>query len=1004
MSDFIHLRLHSEFSIYDSTIRIPSGQKQSLIDAALNNQYHSVVMSDSMSLSGVIQFYKSARYHGIKPVIGAEINVRTPHGVCIVPMYAMNLEGYRQLSKMISKAKVNANSALPTEVDFADIVDHCDQLIALCGGLNGCLAKSVLKKTDPIESLIQPWLKAFNGRFYLEIHRLGLGSEEQWIDQAINISQQYQLPIVATNAVRFIDPLDWEAHEIRVCINQSLLLGSDDLKGQYSHQQFFKSTDQMQKLFADIPSALENSTRLVKRCNVEIELGQPKLPKFEVPTQQTLVEYFTSECNNGLKQRFEELSIEIPQQATYYERLNHELEVIIRMNYVGYFLIVADFILWAKDQDIPVGPGRGSGAGSLVSYCLGITEVDPITYGLLFERFLNPERTSLPDLDIDFCQLNRDRVIHYVVNKYGHDQVAQIMTFGRLKPKQLVRDVARVMGLPYVVGDRLSRKIPPEASTIKEAMTLSQEFTDSQQSDEDYEIIRCATELEGLVRQSGTHAGGIVIAPEKLANFCPLIRTGNDPQEVGIGQFDKDDIEDIGLIKFDFLGLNTLSIIKRSVDWANSLLDKNQKIRLDKLSLDDEHIFKLLESGANEGIFQMESAGMNRYVKELRPRQFDDIVAMLAIYRPGPLNSGMTQQFIDCRNNKKDIQYKHELMKPILKGTYGTLIYQEQVMQIAQVLSGFTLGEADIMRKAMGKKSSDLMAQQKQKFISRAIHNGLDENLVINIFDEIEKFAEYGFNKSHSVVYGVLAYQTAWLKYYHPAAFHAASMSGNLDNHHRIVQFVQSAKSMGVQIKQLCINESHHLFRLLDAETIVWAFGVIKGIGENISELIIKGRQNGAYTNFFDFCVRARANKIGKASLEILIKCGAFDCLNISKEQLLNNIETGIIYATHEDSHAKQLSLFANTDQDYTPSLIDSRQRFTAFELIQEEKRLAAINFHFSQFRLLQDQMKALGATSIKNLKRHQPSVSSNSSEQEIQTIFAMVEVFRFFVPKKRST
>lgn len=1005
-AEFVHLRLHSEYSVTDSTVRILQGQKQSLVDAVNRAGHQAVALGDEMNLFGIVQFYQAVLKHQIKPIVSADVRVSTQDGVVIVPLFVINANGYKQLCRILTKACC-ADVESPV-IDFADLANNCSDLIAFCGGLKGAIAQRALKDFDSIDRVIQPWLDIFKGRFYLEIQRLGFEDEQVWIERSVELSQRYQLPLVATNPVRFINASDWDAHETRVCIsNHSLSIGSDEIRTLYSPNQYYRSTEDMVELFRDLPSAITNTCRVAQRCNFELQLNRTQLPLFEVPENISLGEYFQKICYQGLENRLQELQIKKDKQQPYYERLEKEREIIKEMDYIGYFLIVADFIQWAKYKDIPVGPGRGSGAGSLVAFCLCITDVDPMKYGLIFERFLNPDRKSLPDFDIDFCQDGRDEVIQYVTDKYGADQVSQIVALGRLGARAVVRDVARVQGLPYGVGDRVAKLIPKEPDiTLNQALEQSEELKCAFEAEEEVRnIIHSSLEIEGLVRNVGKHAAGVVIAPTRLENFFPVYHDSKT-SNFFVSQFDKDAIEKMGLVKFDFLGLGTLTVIKWAVEWANDLLvDAEEKVDISRIPYNDSAVFDLLSKGMTDGIFQLVSSGVKRYIKKLKPTCLEDMVAMVALYRPGPLNSGMVDNFIKRKNGEVEIEVHHKLMEPILRETYGTIVYQEQVMQIAQKMANYTLSSADDLRKAMGKKDRDLMQNQQDKFIDGSVANGVDREAAITVFDLIKEFSEYGFNKSHSVAYAVLAYQSAWLKVHHTGAFYAALLSGDMDNHDKVSDQYRSTKQLNLVFKQVNVNTSTYKFSLLDKKTIIWALGEIKGVGKDIVDLIEQGRADGEYRDFFDFCIRARAHQIGKRCMERLIDVGAMDCFKQGRLDLLANIKQGIQFSQkYMDNQAVgQGDLFAQHNQQPSiPNFIKSKEYVSRFEFLEKERKYLGVYIHQSPYDILSSQLKALGAYSVRQLLAKFQEEHQRTSGQKLSVkLFAMVEKPNGFTIRK---
>jgi len=786
---FVHLHLHTEYSIVDGTVRIPA-----LMDQCVHDGMPAVALTDQGNLFGMVKFYRKAFASGIKPIIGVDLKLQDPDEAdrpFSLVLLCQSLTGYRNLTRLITRTYLEGQyHGVPlAEHDWLS-QDTCDGLIALSGGVHGDIGRALVAgHAEQAAERLQQWQQIFGERFYLELTRTGRGAEEDYVQQAVVMAAATGTPVVASNDVRFLQADDFGAHEARVCIQEGRSLGDTDRPGRYSEHQYFKSCSDMSSLFEDIPEALSNSVEIAKRCSLELKFGETFLPAFPVPQGQTTEAFLESESATGLQQFLDKKiakdSVSRDKEdvvaAPYRSRLSAELAVICDMGFAGYFLIVADFIRWAKKQRIPVGPGRGSGAGSLVAYVLGITDVDPLQHDLLFERFLNPERVSMPDFDIDFCMEGRDRVIDYVADMYGRDRVSQIITYGTMAAKAVIRDAGRVLGQPYGFVDRIAKQVPFEIGiTLDKALDQEDELAKMYQEDEEVRgIIDLAKSLEGLVRNAGKHAGGVVIAPHKLTDFTPLYCEEGGANAVT--QFDKDDVEAAGLVKFDFLGLKTLTIIDWAVQIANSR-DPDANIDITEIPMQDSKTFELLRACKTRAVFQLESRGMSDLVKRMQPDHFDDLVALVALFRPGPLQSGMVDDFISRKQDlsKREIDYLHPDLKPVLESTYGVILYQEQVMQIAQVLAGYTLGGADLLRRAMGKKKPEEMAKQREVFVGGATERGVAKFTATRIFDLMEKFAGYGFNKSHSVAYALLAYQTAYLKAHYPAAFMAAVMSADL--------------------------------------------------------------------------------------------------------------------------------------------------------------------------------------------------------------------------------
>ena len=887
-TEFIHLRLHSEFSLVDGLVRIkPLAAKVAVMGMP------AVAITDFNNFFGLIKFYKAVQGAGVKPILGADVLLSDQdEGTATqLVLLAADLKGYKNLTQLISRAYLEGQRQAVPIIDKSWLSTHSEGLIALSGGRGGEVGVALVSGRDAdAEKALRQMMAIFPDRFYLELQRTHRADEEDYIHSAVALAQRCECPVVATNDVRFIKSSEFEAHEARVCIYEGRALDDPRRERRYSDSQYLKSPEEMAELFSDIPEAIENTIEIAKRCNVDLTFGEYSLPDYPIPEGMTIDEFLIQVSEESLDQRLADLFDTEAEdfkktRDSYYQRLKFELDIIIQMGFPGYFLIVMDFICWAKDNKIPVGPGRGSGAGSLVAYALKITDLDPIEYDLLFERFLNPERVSLPDFDVDFCMDGRDKVIAYVAERYGRNAVSQIVTFGTMAAKAVVRDVARVQGKSYGLADKLSKMIPFEVGmtlekAVEEEDTL-QEFL--KQDDEASEIWSMALQLEGISRNCGKHAGGVVIAPTEITDFSPIYC--DDTGSGMVTQFDKNDVEEAGLIKFDFLGLRTLTII----DWAVQMINKDREanseelLNIDHIPLDDTPTFQLMQRAETTAVFQLESRGMKELIKKLGPDRFEDIVALVALFRPGPLQSGMVDDFINRKKGRAEIsyphsQYQHECLKPALEPTYGIILYQEQVMQIAQVMGGYTLGGADLLRRAMGKKKADEMAKQRELFVSGAIEKGHSETLASNIFDLMEKFAGYGFNKSHSVAYALVAYQTGWLKTHYPAEFMAATISSDMDKTDKVVTFIDECRAMDLQLLPPDVNRGRYQFSVGDQGQVIYGLGAIKGLGEGPIENIIECReQGGAFTDLFDFCARVDGRKVNKRALDALIRSGALD-------------------------------------------------------------------------------------------------------------------------------
>ncbi len=930
-ANFVHLRTHSEFSLIDSVIKVKELVKHT---AAMGMP--AVALTDQCNFYGLIKFYKAALGAGIKPIVGSDFYLLDDEGeVSLVTLLAMNNQGYKNITEVISLAYLKGQSLGVARIQWEWLEQYNEGVIALSGARFGGIGKALLNDSvEHAEQLIQRFKSLYPDRFYIELQRTGRPDDENYLHAAVDLAVKYACPVVATNDVRFISNDAFEAHEARVCIHDGDVLGNPKRPRRYSPDQYLRSPEEMSELFADIPSAIENTVEIARRCNVEIRLGKEFLPDCPPPEKYAHLseeEYFRQVSHEGLRERLEFLydtsSPDFPEiEKPYLERLEFELDIILQMGFPGYFLIVMEFIQWGKDNGVPVGPGRGSGAGSLVAYAQKITDLDPLEYDLLFERFLNPERVSMPDFDIDFCMEKRDSVIDHVKDLYGHDAVSQIITFGTMAAKAVVRDVARVQGKPYGLADKLSKLIPFEPGiTLSDALEKEEAIGEYLANDPDaQEVWDMAIQLEGTVRGVGKHAGGVVIAPTKLTDFSPIYC--DEQGENLVTQYDKGDVEDAGLVKFDFLGLRTLTII----DWATKIIDKKravlgeQPLDIMAIPLDDKPTYDLLKRAETTAVFQLESRGMKDLIKRLLPDNLEDMIALVALFRPGPLDSGMVDDFVNRKHGRADVaypdaKYQHEWLKPILEPTYGVIVYQEQVMQIAQVLAGYTLGGADVLRRAMGKKKPEEMAKQREVFQSGAASQGVDPDLAMKIFDLVEKFAGYGFNKSHSAAYALVSYQTAWLKTHYPAPFMAAVMSSELQNTDKIVIFVEECQRMKLPLVNPDVNFGELQFTVNDKDEILYGLGAIKGLGEGPVGSLVEVRESGGpFKNLFDFCMRVDLRKVNKRALEALIRAGAFDSLGESRSMLMAAIPDAVHAAEQQmqNADAGMGDLFGVVDAD----------------------------------------------------------------------------------------
>ncbi|MFL0797171.1 MAG: DNA polymerase III subunit alpha [Cellvibrionaceae bacterium] len=939
---FVHLRLHTEFSLTDSLIRV-----KKLIPKVAEMKMPALGITDHNNFFGLVKFYSNALNAGIKPVVGTDIWVDTDDGEgrpTLLTLYAQNDKGYRNLTELISRGYQEGQRQGVPYIKREWIKPASEGVIALSGGKIGDVGMALLGgKQSLAENLLNEWQRIFPDRFYLELQRTGRENDEEYLHAAVALAEKCHTPVVATNDVRFLKSEEFEAHETRVCISEGRALDDPRRERRYSEQQYLRSQEEMCELFSDIPEALENTLEISKRCNVQLLLGTYFLPDYPIPDDFEKDPFFqkmpyaelekyaadaleekwadkkeTEEYQEVLKVNifFQKISYEGLEERLsrileeddplynpkdsrqdYIDRLQFELNIIMQMGFPGYFLIVMDFIQWGKDHDIPVGPGRGSGAGSLVAYAQKITDLDPLKYDLLFERFLNPERVSMPDFDVDFCMEKRGQVINYVADHYGRQAVSQIVTFGTMAAKAVVRDVARALGKSYGLADKLSKMIPFEIGmTLAKALEAEEPLREFLATDADgKEIWDMAEKLEGLTRNLGKHAGGVVIAPTKISDFSAIYT-----EDIGSGlvtQFDKNDVEEAGLVKFDFLGLRTLTII----DWAVKMInaraqaeddkkaeadkDKNMEmLDISAIPLDDPETFKLLKRAETTAVFQLESRGMKDLIKRLQPDDLEDMIALVALFRPGPLQSGMVDDFINRKHGRAEVaypdaKYQHEKLKPILEPTYGVIVYQEQVMQIAQELAGYTLGGADLLRRAMGKKKPEEMAKQRATFEEGAASQGVDPDLAIKIFDLVEKFAGYGFNKSHSAAYAVVSYQTAWLKTHYPSQFMAATMSSDMDKTDKVVTFIEECREMKITLMPPDVNSGEFMFTVNEKDHIIYGLGAIKGLGEGPVESIIEARKDGPFKDLFDFCARIDSRKVNKRALEALVRSGALDSI-----------------------------------------------------------------------------------------------------------------------------
>ncbi|MCD9515846.1 DNA polymerase III subunit alpha [Photobacterium carnosum] len=919
---FIHLRVHSDYSMIDGLAKV-----KPIVKRAAELGMPALALTDFTNLCGLVKFYFAAHDAGLKPIIGADFKVQSQDmgdELFELTILAANNEGYKNLTLLISEAYQRGHVQHQPVIDKEWLIKYREGLIILSGGRTGDVGRALLKGNQQLtDACVAFYQTYFLDSYYLELVRTGRVDEDAYLHFAIELAEQYDLPVVATNDVRLLNANQFDAHEIRVAIHDGYTMVDPNRPKLYSEQQYLRSEDEMCELFADIPEALQNSVEIAKRCNVTVRLGEYFLPNF--PTGDMSIEDFlVTKSQQGLEERLEFLfpdpEVRAQRRPEYDERLEIELKVVNQMGFPGYFLIVMEFIQWSKDNDVPVGPGRGSGAGSLVAYALKITDLDPLAFDLLFERFLNPERVSMPDFDIDFCMDKRDLVIDHVAEMYGRNAVSQIITFGTMAAKAVIRDVGRVLGHPYGFVDRLSKLIPAEPGmTLEKAFEVEPQLGQAYEADEEIrDLIDMCRILEGVTRNAGKHAGGVVISPTTITDFSPLYcdAEGNNP----VTQFDKNDVETAGLVKFDFLGLRTLTII----DWALGMINPRrveqglEPVNIAAIPMADKKSFDMLQRSESTAVFQLESRGMKDLIKRLRPDCFEDMIALVALFRPGPLQSGMVDNFIDRKHGREAVSYpdekwQHESLKEILDPTYGIILYQEQVMQIAQVLAGYTLGGADMLRRAMGKKKASEMAKQRAVFEQGAIDNGVDGELSMKIFDLVEKFAGYGFNKSHSAAYALVSYQTLWLKAHYPAEFMAAVMTADMDNTDKIISLVDECHRMNLKLLPPDVNKGLYRFNVDDEGAVVYGIGAVKGVGEGPIENIISAREkDGHFKDLFDFCARIDTKRVNKRVLDKLIKSGALDRLGPNRAAMLATLDDAIKAASqyHKAQASGQDDLF----------------------------------------------------------------------------------------------
>jgi DNA polymerase-3 subunit alpha len=914
---FVHLRLHTEFSVVDGTNRVDE-----IVKAAAADGQPALAITDLNNLFGAIKFYKEARGKGVKPLIGAEVMVqglaKDPTQLSRIIVLVQGRQGYLNLCELLARAWTQNVVKAQAVCKPAWLQELGEGLIVLSGAQAGPVGQALVQGDEARAAEVALQLASlFPHRFYIELQRSGRADDEAHVTAAVQLAARLKLPVVATHPVQFTLEDDYEAHEARVCISEGEILGNQRRVRKFTREQYFKSAAQMQALFADVPSAIANTVEIARRCSLTLELGKPRLPDFPTPNGMPIEEYFRFASYEGLKERMLRLYPDAAKREAemprYVDRLEFEINTILKMGFPGYFLIVGDFINWAKANGCPVGPGRGSGAGSLVAYSLKITDLDPLQYNLLFERFLNPERVSMPDFDIDFCQTNRNLVIDYVKDKYGKNAVSQIATFGTMAARAAIRDVGRVLDMSYTFCDGISKLIPNKPGqhiTIDGALKVEPILAERLEKEDDVKtLLALAQKLEGMTRNVGMHAGGVLIAPGKLTDFTPLYQQpGSDS---AVSQYDKDDVEAAGLVKFDFLGLATLTILEIAKDFIVARHKGQEKFAFEDIPLDDAHTYKLFSDGKTEAVFQFESRGMQGMLRDARPTRLEDLIALNALYRPGPMD--LIPSFVARKHGREEVEYPHPAVAQMLSETYGIMVYQEQVMQTAQILGGYSLGGADLLRRAMGKKKAEEMAEHRDKFRAGAqVTHNIPQAKADEIFDLMEKFAGYGFNKSHAAAYSLLAYHTGWLKVHYTAEFFCANMTVEMDNTDKLkVLFEDAVKNFGLTFEPPDVNRGNYRFEPMSDKVIRYGLGAVKGTGQQAIEAIVRAREEGgAFTSLYDFCVRVDRTRINKRTVEALIKAGAFDALQLNRASLVASIDRAFEFANTTEANANQGGLF----------------------------------------------------------------------------------------------
>ena len=964
---FSHLRVSSEYSITQGLLTI-----NQLVDCAKKHSVPSLALTDKSNMFAMVKFFNKCESAGIKPISGSSIRVifdgdDSSHELLCL---AKNNNGHKNLMRAISKAHNNYSYQTPI-LNFNDLEEFRNDVIVISGGKDSHIFELIKrKKIDEAANRIDKFLEVFKEDFFIEIQKTNRPDEQEFFTNILPISNLKGIPLIATNDVLFSEKNDYETHETKVCINTGRTLNDPNREKPFSSEQYFKSPDEMSNLFLDFDELIKNTNEVAKKCNVSLHTEGYFLPEYPVPDEHDFDSYIAELSHKKLNQII--VNFDDKKQEEYKQRLDYELNQIKKMGFSSYFLIVYDFIQWSKDNDVPVGPGRGSGAGSLVAYSLGITTLDPIAHGLLFERFLNPERISMPDFDIDFCMEKRDSVIDYVSNKYGSEAVSQIATFGTMAARAVVRDVARAMGKPYALGDRISKMIPfAPGMTLDRAKEEQPVFAQAAKNDSEVrEVVDLAYKLEGIARNVGKHAGGVVIAPGSLSDFCPIY---NDRQSSSImTQYDKDDVEKIGLVKFDFLGLRTLTVIDKAVKSINkSFQNGEEQLNLDSIPLNDPKVFELLSSGKTMAVFQLESTGMRDLIKKLKPTKFEEITALLALYRPGPLNSGMHTTFVDRKHGRSQVTYPHELLEPVLSETYGVIVYQEQVMEAARVLAGYSMGQADILRRVMGKKKVEEMEEQREIFVKGCDKNSIPAKTAEKIFELIEQFAEYGFNKSHSAAYAVISYQTAYLKTYYPEHFMAAVLSTELGNTDKIHALIQECKRMNINVLKPNILSSSKMFLVNEDGDIEYGLGAIKGVADIFIKHVCQIRETNTFNDLWDFSKKVDIKLGGKKSLEALSQSGAFDSIAPSRSIAISCVEDMLKDGSKNISKQVGMSgdLFSSLDDSFDPyEKYKNTQDMNLSELLALEKKSLGYYLSGHPVNAIETKVNRLRSTQIYKL------------------------------------